>query len=248
AWSGAALTQRSLGELCTGRPDRAVYLHLGAATAEGWQADGDGALGPRTRHGSWQACRQVVCRQCSGTGTQRPGQLRRTSPHCQNHRVRRFHAGIYRTASGCKRRLRLSGCGTRRTWRACPLGCGRCRAADECPGGNRSHHRSRVVACMSDLAWLTARPIAHRGLHDLNRTRWENTRAAFQAAIDHGFAIECDVHLTADRVPVVFHDSDLSRLTGCQGQVWQHTAAELAEFVIGGTEERISSLVKVLDL
>lgn len=101
---------------------------------------------------------------------------------------------------------------------------------------------------MSDLAWLTARPIAHRGLHDLNRTRWENTRAAFQAAIDHGFAIECDVHLTADRVPVVFHDSDLSRLTGRQGQVWQHTAAELAEFVIGGTEERISSLVKVLEL
>jgi glycerophosphoryl diester phosphodiesterase len=101
---------------------------------------------------------------------------------------------------------------------------------------------------MPDLAWLTARPIAHRGLHDSNRTRWENTRAAFQAAIDHGFAIECDVHLTADRVPVVFHDPDLSRLTGRQGQVWQHTAAELAEFAIGGTEERIPSLADVLSL
>jgi len=101
---------------------------------------------------------------------------------------------------------------------------------------------------MPDLAWLTAHPIAHRGLHDLNRTRWENTRAAFEAAIGHGFAIECDVHLTADRVPVVFHDSDLSRLTGRQGKVWQHTAAELAEFAIGGTEERIPRLADVLEL
>jgi len=101
---------------------------------------------------------------------------------------------------------------------------------------------------MPDLAWLTARPIAHRGLHDLNRTRWENTLAASSAAIDHGFAIECDVHLAADRVPVVFHDVDLQRLTGRQGHVWQQTAGQLAGLAIGGTQECIPSLAEVLEL
>jgi glycerophosphoryl diester phosphodiesterase len=28
---------------------------------------------------------------------------------------------------------------------------------------------------MSSIEWLAKRPIAHRGLHDLNKTRWENT-------------------------------------------------------------------------
>ena len=72
---------------------------------------------------------------------------------------------------------------------------------------------------MSDLSWLTARPIAHRGYHDMNRQRWENTLSAFDAAIERGFAIECDVHLSKDEVPVVFHDLDLKRLTGEDGHV-----------------------------
>lgn len=101
---------------------------------------------------------------------------------------------------------------------------------------------------MADLSWLTARPIAHRGLHDLNQTCWENTLAAFAAAIHHGYAIECDVHLAADRIPVVFHDDDLSRLTGHKGHVWQRTSGHLADLHIGGTSERIASLAAVLEL
>lgn len=46
--------------------------------------------------------------------------------------------------------------------------------------------------------WLAKAPIAHRGLHDLNKIRWENTLSAFDAAASAGFAIECDVHLSAD--------------------------------------------------
>lgn len=97
-----------------------------------------------------------------------------------------------------------------------------------------------------DLAWLTARPIAHRGYHDLNRSRWENTFTAFDAAIERRFTIECDVHLSADGVPVVFHDDTLNRLTGLQGSVFESTAAELVQHRIGGTEDRIPTLAETL--
>ena len=36
---------------------------------------------------------------------------------------------------------------------------------------------------MRSLEWLTARPIAHRGLHDAAKGIIENTASAFSAAI-----------------------------------------------------------------
>lgn len=62
-------------------------------------------------------------------------------------------------------------------------------------------------------------PIAHRGLHDRAAGRIENSRSAFAAAIEAGFAIECDIQLTRDGVPVVFHDDDMERLTGVKGDI-----------------------------
>lgn len=99
---------------------------------------------------------------------------------------------------------------------------------------------------VSNLSWLTARPIAHRGYHDLNRTRWENTLSAFDAAADRDFAIECDVHLSADGVPVVFHDEELKRLTGSDGFVHEKTAADLAQIKIGGTGDHVPTLAEML--
>ena len=101
---------------------------------------------------------------------------------------------------------------------------------------------------MAKLSWLTRRPIAHRGLHDLNRKVWENTLSAFRRAADRNFAIECDVHLSSDRVPVVIHDSDLKRLTGADGFVWQRTAAELQALKVGGTKDHVPRLSELLDL
>lgn len=101
---------------------------------------------------------------------------------------------------------------------------------------------------MSDLSWLTARPIAHRGLHDLNRECWENTLSAFERAAERGYAIECDVHLTADGVPVVFHDGQLARLAGQEGYVWQRTAAEMAALRVGGTDDHVPTLEQALAL
>jgi len=98
-----------------------------------------------------------------------------------------------------------------------------------------------------DFAWLTERPIAHRGLHDMNREVWENTLTAFKHARKHGYAIECDVHLTADHQVVVFHDNILSRLTGADGFVWQRTAEEMRALRIGGTKDHAPMLTETLD-
>jgi glycerophosphoryl diester phosphodiesterase len=101
---------------------------------------------------------------------------------------------------------------------------------------------------MSGISWLKKRPVAHRGLHDMNKARWENTLPAFQAAVDKGYAIECDVHLTLDGNVIVFHDNDLKRLTGTEGFVWQRTAAEFATLRIGGTDAHVPTLAELLAL
>lgn len=98
----------------------------------------------------------------------------------------------------------------------------------------------------TDLGWLIAKPIAHRGYHDMNRTIFENSPSAFARAIEHGFAIECDVHLASDGVPVVFHDDDLERICGIPGDVRLLTSRELALKSIGGTKDKIPSLPELL--
>jgi glycerophosphoryl diester phosphodiesterase len=103
---------------------------------------------------------------------------------------------------------------------------------------------------MADLAWLTARPIAHRGLHDRANGVIENSKAAFEAAVRHGFAMECDVQLTADGEAVVFHDFGLERLTGASGEVRARKASELAAMSLAGSagSGQICTLGELLDL
>lgn len=95
---------------------------------------------------------------------------------------------------------------------------------------------------MSPPAWLTARPIAHRGLHDRARGIVENSTSAAAAAVSAGYAIECDVQLTADGDAVVFHDFELDRLTSASGPVSTRTASELAETTLEGSRDRIERL------
>lgn len=57
---------------------------------------------------------------------------------------------------------------------------------------------------------------AHRGASHLAP---ENTLRAFELAVGEGAdAIELDVRLTADDVAVIFHDDDLTRMTGESGK------------------------------
>ncbi len=94
--------------------------------------------------------------------------------------------------------------------------------------------------------------IGHRGVAGLAP---ENTLASFRRAAALGVTmVEFDVRLTADGLPVVFHDDTLERTTDGAGAVAAHSLAELkrldagswfaAEF--GG--ERIATLDEVLVL
>ncbi|TAI64288.1 glycerophosphodiester phosphodiesterase [Bradyrhizobium sp. Leo170] len=90
--------------------------------------------------------------------------------------------------------------------------------------------------------WLTARPVAHRGLHDVARGIIENMPAAAEAAIAGNFTIECDIQLTADGEAMVHHDDALGRLTEGSGLLLTKTAAELKAVRFKDTDERMMSL------
>jgi glycerophosphoryl diester phosphodiesterase len=71
------------------------------------------------------------------------------------------------------------------------------------------------------------KPIAHRGLHDAAKGIIENTVGAFEAAIAHGYGIECDVRPAGCGTPVVFHDLTLERLVEAEGPLASHAAPAL---------------------
>ena len=89
---------------------------------------------------------------------------------------------------------------------------------------------------------------AHRGLHDNNSDAPENSMPAFRKAVEKGYGIELDVQLTADSVPVIFHDLDLERACGVPGLVREHTIEELQELRLFGRGERIPALKDFLEM
>ena len=74
--------------------------------------------------------------------------------------------------------------------------------------------------------------IAHRGGAAENP---ENTMVAFEHAVNLGYrCIETDVQATRDRIPVIFHDESLERLTGLDRPVGTRTWRELAGLRVHG--------------
>ena len=96
--------------------------------------------------------------------------------------------------------------------------------------------------------WLTARPIAHRGLHDAASGVIENTPSAFRAAIEGGYGIECDLQISADGEAMVHHDDALGRLTDGAGRLDAMTAAALQRVAFKGTADRMLTLGELCDL
>ena len=94
--------------------------------------------------------------------------------------------------------------------------------------------------------FLTARPIAHRGLHDFSTGMVENTASAFAAAIAGGYAIECDLQLTRDGEAVVFHDDHVERLTEGRGMVKDHTAAKMKQLTMRNSTDKVQTLAELL--
>ena len=99
---------------------------------------------------------------------------------------------------------------------------------------------------------------AHRGLHDNKSKAPENSMAAFRKAVDAGYGIECDVQLTKDGIPVIFHDFLLMRVArydsgyespfgiknhdgsvSVLGKVSDYTYEQLTHFHLMNSEEKI---------
>ncbi len=98
--------------------------------------------------------------------------------------------------------------------------------------------------------------IAHRGYSGIAP---ENTLPAFALAIDvDADMVELDVQLTKDGQIVVFHDTDLVRITGQEGTIADYTYEELCEFDAGSwygpsnnptyAGEKIPTLAEVMTL
>ena len=101
---------------------------------------------------------------------------------------------------------------------------------------------------MPGLAWLTAQPIAHRGLHDAAGGIIENTASAFTAAIAGGYGIETDLQISADGEAMVHHDDALGRLTKASGRLADMSAAEIKRVRFKATRDRIMTLGELCDL
>jgi glycerophosphoryl diester phosphodiesterase len=100
---------------------------------------------------------------------------------------------------------------------------------------------------MAGLDWLTARPLAHRGLHDSSGII-ENTASAFAAAIAGGYGIECDLQVSADGEAMVHHDDALGRLTEGSARLAALSAAEIKKARFKQSADRILALGELCEL
>ncbi len=86
--------------------------------------------------------------------------------------------------------------------------------------------------------------VAHRGASGYEP---ENTLRAVRRALEMGVdAVEVDVRLSRDGVPVVIHDETVDRTTSGRGRVREMTAEELRG-LDAGAGERVPLLEEVLD-
>ena len=99
---------------------------------------------------------------------------------------------------------------------------------------------------LPDTHWLYTLPVAHRGLHGGDVP--ENSLTAFRLAMEAGYAVETDLHLTSDGVLVAFHDDMLMRMTGAKGNIKEKTYAELATLNLANSHEKIPTFDEMLSL
>lgn len=87
---------------------------------------------------------------------------------------------------------------------------------------------------------------SHRGLHD--NIIPENSMPAFEKSIELGINIELDVQLTKDNKLIVFHDSNLKRLTNVDKNIKNCTLDEINKLTLLNTNYKIPTLLEVLSL
>ncbi|MBQ6824897.1 MAG: glycerophosphodiester phosphodiesterase [Clostridia bacterium] len=89
---------------------------------------------------------------------------------------------------------------------------------------------------------------AHRGLHNIQKGIPENSLPAFRLAVEQGYGIELDLHLSKDGRLVVEHDDTLRRTCGVDLRIEDTDWAELQTLRLEGTEERLPLLEEILAL
>ena len=89
--------------------------------------------------------------------------------------------------------------------------------------------------------------IAHRGMLDNIKTP-ENSIASFKRALKYNYSIELDIQLTKDNILVVFHDSNLKRMTGIDKLIEDTNYEEIKTLKLLNTNEYIPTLDEVLNL
>ena len=87
---------------------------------------------------------------------------------------------------------------------------------------------------------------AHRGLHGDGVP--ENSMAAFRAAKQAGYGIELDVHLMRDGNLAVIHDSSLKRTADADALIEELTLAQLENYRLCNSQEKIPLFSQVLEL
>lgn len=96
-----------------------------------------------------------------------------------------------------------------------------------------------------NIDWLLEKFIAHKGFWDANAP--ENSLGAIERAIANHYAIELDVRALADGELAIFHDKELSRMTGLDGYLSKLTSADLPNYPLNGTAYTIPTLKEALD-
>lgn len=91
---------------------------------------------------------------------------------------------------------------------------------------------------------------AHRGFFDNANGVPENSMSAFRRAVEAGYGIETDIHLSRDGVAVLHHDDSLKRICGVDALLREKTAEELSAIHLLGTEDtvpRFSDFLRLVD-
>ncbi len=101
-----------------------------------------------------------------------------------------------------------------------------------------------------DLTPLKNRFYAHRGYYTEDQSIPENSLPGFHRAVENGFGIELDVHLTKDGRLAVLHDENLKRMCGADVNLSELSCDELKEYQLKDSQEHIplfSDVLKVVD-
>lgn len=98
-----------------------------------------------------------------------------------------------------------------------------------------------------NMTWLKNDLIAHRGLHQKDKSIPENTITAFKLALDKGISIELDINILKDGHVVVFHDHDLKRCFNINQSLDDLSYDDLKKITYK-SGDHIPLLTEVLDL